>query len=223
MRVVIKSQKFKRDMDNIMKYSFGFLDGTQQGKTAMYTALAPEIAELASQYIDANARISPETLHHIYEWYQTGSPKARLFDIDFSVSKIGITFTSNFKQSTTIKDGSNVPFYNKAEIMEQGASVIIKPKRSNVLAFQVDGEDVFTSNPVIVNRPGGDTQGQFTKAINEFFGLYFKQSFLTTSGLGRYFSNPMVYKKNIGYGKRSGRYAGIKTGFQWVAKAGAMR
>ncbi|NCV88548.1 MAG: hypothetical protein EBW14_22395, partial [Oxalobacteraceae bacterium] len=114
MRVVIKSQKFKRDMDNIMKYSFGFLDGTQQGKTAMYTALAPEIAELASQYIDANARISPETLHHIYEWYQTGSPKARLFDIDFSVSKIGITFTSNFKQSTTIKDGSNVPFYNKA-------------------------------------------------------------------------------------------------------------
>jgi hypothetical protein len=223
MKIRVNSTKFKRDMDNIMKYSFGFLDGTQQGKTAMYAALAPEIAEMASQYIDSNARITPETLHHIYEWHQTGSPQARLFDIDYSINKIGIVFTSKFKQSTTIKDGSSVPFYNKAEIMEQGASVTIKPKKATVLSFDINGEQVFTPNPVVVQNPGGNTQGQFEKAINDFFSLYFKQSFLTTSGLKRYFNNPMVYKKNLGYGKRSGRYAGLKTGYQWVAKAGTMR
>lgn len=222
MRVRIESKRFKRDMDNIMKYSFGFLDGTQQGKTAMYLALAPKIAELASQYIDANARINPETLHHIYEWHQTGSPKARLFDIDFTVSKIGIVFTSKFKQSTSIKNGSNVPFYDKASIMERGAAVTIKPKRSKVLAFEVDGVEVFTPNQVTVNNPGGNTEGQFTKAINEFFSIYFRQSFLTASGLKQYFNNPVVFKKNLAYGKRSGRYAGIKTGYQWVVRAGAM-
>jgi len=223
MRVTINSKKFMRDMDNIMKYSFGFLDGTQNGKTAMYASLAPEIAEMASQYIDANARITPETLHHIYEWHQTGSPQARLFDIDYSISNVGIVFNSSFKQSTTIKNGSNVPFYNKASIMEQGTSVTIKPKKAKVLAFDINGKQIFTPNEVTVENPGGNTQGQFAKAINDFFSLYFKQSFLTTSGLKKYFSNPMIYKKNLAYGKRTGRYAGLKTGYQWVAKAGAMR
>ena len=44
--------------------------------------------ELNQKLIDANARINPATLHHVYEWTKTGSPNARLFDIKFSVNSI---------------------------------------------------------------------------------------------------------------------------------------
>lgn len=223
MRVLINSKQFTKEMNNIMNYSFGFLEGVQRGKKALYAALGPQISEYASQFVDANARISPDLLHHVYEWEQTGSPKGRLFDIDFTISNFGLTFKTSFNQSTSIKNGSNVPFYNKAQIMENGVAVTIKPKRSNVLAFEVDGQQVFTPNPVRVENPGGQTQGQFENVINNFFGVYFRQSFLKASGLQDRLSYPKVYKKNLNAAKRSGRSLGIKTGFQWVANAGVIR
>ena len=120
LKLVINSKQFQKEMNNIIGYSTGFIDGIGRGKQAMYAALGPQISELAEQFIDANARVSPELLHHVYEWHRTGSPEARLFDIDFTVSKFGLTFKTSLKQSTSIKNGSNVPFYNKAEIMENG-------------------------------------------------------------------------------------------------------
>ncbi len=183
-------------------------------------SLAPKISEMASQFIDANAKMSPELLHHVYEWEKVGSPSARLFDIDYTISSAGITFTSSLKQSSSIKQGSNVPFYNKATIMEQGVGVTIKPKRASVLRFEIDGQEVYTSQEVRVDNPGGQTQGQFDKVISNFFGVYFRQSFLNSSGLLQYFNSPKVYKKNISAAKRGGRSLGIKTGYQWVANAG---
>lgn len=223
MKVITDSRKFKQEMNNIMEYSFGFLEGMQRGKRALYYSLGPQISEYASEFIDANARVAPQLLHHVYEWEQVGSPKARLFDISFTVSNIGLTFKTSFKQSTSIKNGSNVPFYNKAEIMEKGIAVTIEPKKANALHFQIDGEDVFTKNPVVVENPGGKTQGQFENVINNFFGNYFRQSFLKASGLQEHFKYPKVYKQNIRAGKLQGRSAGIRTGYQWVASAGVIR
>lgn len=223
MRVVFNSKTFKKDMNNIMNYSFGFLEGAKRGKTAMYASLGPQIAEYASQFVDANARISPDLLHHIYEWDQVGSPNSRLFDIDFTVSNIGLTFKTSLRQSKSIKEGSNVPFYDKARIMEDGVSVIIKPRKAKVLAFDIDGQEVFTPNPVVVANPGGQTRGQFENVINNFFGVYFRQSFLRASGLQDTLKYPKVYNKNLSAGKRSGRSVGIKTGFQWVANAGVIK
>jgi hypothetical protein len=220
LKIVMDSRQFQKEINNIMNYSTGFLEGVQRGKTEMYMSLAPKISEMASQFIDANARMSPELLHHIYEWEKVGSPEARLFDIDYAISGVGITFNSSLKQSSSIKQGSNVPFYNKATIMEKGVGVTITPKRSNVLRFEVDGQEVYTSREVHVENPGGQTQGQFDKVINNFFGVYFRQSFLKSSGLLQYFKSPKVYKKNISAAKRGGRSLGIKTGYQWVANAG---
>jgi len=104
--------------------------------------------------------------------------------------------------------------------MEQGVGVTIKPKRASVLRFEVDGQEVYTSQEVRVENPGGQTQGQFDKVISNFFGVYFRQSFLNSSGLLQYFNSPKVYKKNISAAKRGGRSLGIKTGYQWVANAG---
>ena len=167
--------------------------------------------------------MSPELLHHVYEWEKVGSPEARLFDLDYKISNIGITFTSSLKQSTSIKNGSNVPFYNKAKIMEQGLSVTIRPKKADALRFEINGEEVYTSRGVVIDNPGGQTQGQFDKVINNFFGVYFRQSFLNSSGLLQYFKYPQAYKKNLSAAKRGGRSLGLKTGYRWVADAGRLR
>ncbi len=220
LKVIFDSKQFTKEMNNIMKYSVGFIEGVENGKNTLYSALGPQIAELASEFIDANARVSPELLHHVYEWHRTGSPEARLFDIDFTISKIGLTFKSSLKQSTSIKNGSNVPFYNKAQIMENGVAVTIRPKKANALRFEINGQEVYTSGEVQVENPGGQTQGQFENTISNFFGTYFRQSFLQSSGLAQHFKYPKVYAKNLNAGKRGGRSLGLKTGYQWVANAG---
>lgn len=223
MRISINSRQFQKDMKNIIDYSFGFLDGSKRGQSTLYAVLAPQIAEYASMFVDSNARVSPDLLHHIYEWHNVGSPDARLFDIEYAISGMGITFTSSFRQSQSIKKGSNVPFYNKAEIMEKGLGVTIQPKRANVLAFEVNGEEVFTPNPVRVSNPGGNTKGQFKNVVDNFFRVYFRQTFLKASGLQDKLKYPKVYSRNLSQGKRSGRSLGIKTGFQWIATAGVPR
>jgi len=222
LKVVMDSKQFQKEINNIMSYSAGFLEGIQRGKIELYASLAPKISELAAQFIDVNARMSPELLHHVYEWEKVGSPEARLFDLDYKISNLGITFTSSLKQSTSIKNGSNVPFYNKAKIMEEGVSVTIMPKRATALRFEIDGADVYTSSSVTVDNPGGQTKGQFENIVDKFFGVYFRQSFLNSSGLLQYFKSPQIYKKNLNSAKRGGRALGIKTGYRWVANAGRM-
>jgi hypothetical protein len=220
LSLVIDSRQFEKEINNIMKYSTGFIEGVHKGKSTLYISLAPKVAEMASQFIDVNARMSPELLHHVYEWQKVGSPEARLFDIDYKITGIGITFTSSLKQSQSIKNGSNVPFYDKARIMEEGVAVTIRPKKANALRFEVDGQEVYTSRQVTVDNPGGQTKGQFENVLNNFFGVYFRQSFLNSSGLLQYFKSPQVYSKNLGSAKRGGRSLGLKTGYQWVANAG---
>jgi hypothetical protein len=220
IKMKIDSRKFNKDMNNIMQYSFGFLDGVQRGKKAFYNILGPQIAELASQFIDSNSKVSPDLLHHIYEWERVGSPKSRLFDITPIVSNLGITFNSSLKQSQSIKKGSKVPFYNKAQIMEDGVAVTIKPVRAQALRFEVGGEEIYTTSEVVVENPGGQTQGQFKNVVANFFNVYFRQSFFQASGIKQYLENPVIYKKNLQRGKDRGRSEGIKTGYRWIVSAG---
>lgn len=223
IKMSINSTAFKKDMQNIVNYSFGFLDGIHRGKPIFFRNLAQNVKQILENYIDSNARLNPQALHHIYEWYQTGSAKARLFDIDYAINNNGISFITQFKQSTTIKNGSNVPFYDKARIMESGTPVTIKPKKSDVLVFEQEDGTVFTKSSINVSNPGGDqVQGSFEKTINTFFRFYFTQAFMRSSGLSDYFKNPIVYKKNFRAGKRGGRSKGIETGYNWIIKAGVI-
>ena len=172
-------------------------------------------------FIDANARSNPQALHHVYEWYKTGSPDARLFDINYTVSNVGLSFYSSFRQSNTIKEGSSAPFYNKAKIMEDGIPVTITPKKATMLVFEQDGETIFTKGPVEVMNPGGSqAQGSFERIVNIFFKQYFTQSFLKVSGLKDYFNKPVVYKKNFQKGRAYGKSVGISTGYSWIVNAG---
>jgi hypothetical protein len=141
MRVSVDTRQFKKDMNNVVEYSLGYLDGIKAGKSVFFKNLGLNMKEVLEKYIDSNARVNPKALHHIYEWSKVGSPDARLYDINYTVSNLGLSFMTNFKQSSSIKNGSNVPFYDKARIMEQGISVVITPKDSNVLVFEENGEN----------------------------------------------------------------------------------
>jgi hypothetical protein len=221
MKAVFNSNQFKKEMNNIVNYSIGFLEGVQRGKTVFLKSLGMETVEIMKEFIDSNARVNPEMLHHVYEWTMTGSPDARLYNISYTTSNLGLSFRSSFSQSTSIKNGSRTPFYDKARIMEYGIPVTIRPKAAQVLAFEENGETVFTRGPVQVMNPGGTgVEGGFEKVFDMFFNKYFSQAFLRTSGVARYLENPQVYKKNMASGKRVGKSKGVSTGYRWIANAG---
>jgi hypothetical protein len=221
MRAVFNSNQFKKEMNNIVNYSVGFLEGVHKGKTAFLKVLGMETVEIMKEFIDSNARVNPEMLHHVYEWTMTGSPNARLYDISYTTSNLGLSFRSSFSQSTSIKNGSRTPFYDKARIMEYGIPVTIRPRVAQVLTFEENGETVFTQGPIKVLNPGGtEVEGGFEKVFDMFFNRYFSQAFLRTSGIAKYLENPEVYKKNMQSGKRMGKAKGISTGYRWIANAG---
>ena len=220
MNIIMNTKSLEKIIGNAIDYSVGFLDGAQKGKSIFLKNLGNSVVGILKDYVDVEARSNPQALHHIYEWYQVGSPKARLYDFTYTVSNVGLSFKSNFKQSKTLPSGSSVPFENKAKIMEDGTPVTISPVRSEVLAFEADGQTVFTRRDIDVQNPGGtQVQGSFEKVADEFFSVYFKQSFLKSSGLYSYIKKPVLYKQNFRTGSRVGRSIGVETGFKWIANA----
>jgi hypothetical protein len=213
------SEQFQKEMSNIVGFSEGFFEGVEKGKLNFSENLARETLDVLKDFIDSNARVSPEALHHMYEWYSTGSPDARLFDIEYVAKSNGISFTSSFRQSSSVREGSMVPFYNKAEIMEKGLSVRIRPVRSDVLAFQDGGETVFTKKEINVINPGGSqTTGSYENVFNQFFSSYFSQAFLLSSGVMSRLSDLSDFTTNFAQAKNSGRAAGVRVGFRWMSR-----
>jgi hypothetical protein len=208
---------FKKQMNNLIKYTEGFLEGAQRGKNAFLKQMGESVKEVLENFIDSNARVNSEALHHVYEWYQAGNPDSRLFEISYTVSNLGLSFKSNFTQSKSIANGSNEPFFDKAKVMESGASITIRPQKAEFLRFEKNGDVVFTPNPVAVPFPGGaSTTGGFEKTFDNFFQNYFKQSFLQSSGMRRAFSDVSIYKKNLRSGLVAGRSAGLSAGYRWI-------
>lgn len=220
MRVSIQTNNFEKELLNIANYSLGFLEGAQKGKKVFLDNLGRGVIFALGQYVDVEARANRDALHHVYEWYQTGSPQARLFDITYTVSNLGLSINSTFRQSRTLQQDATTPFYNKANIMENGIPVVIRPKKNSVLRFYEGGETVFTSKPVTVRNPGGNqVEGSFERVFDEFMARYFTQAFLRASGISDYISNPTIYKKNIAAGAKQGRSKGVSTGYKWITNA----
>jgi hypothetical protein len=220
MRVVINTKSFEKQLTNIANYSFGFIDGVNRGKKEFLNNLGKGVIFSLGQYIDSEARANSRSLHHVYEWYKTGSPTSRLFDLNYTVSNLGLSINSTFRQSSTIKEDMTVPFYNKAKIMENGIPVVIKPKGNGALKFKEGGQEIFVRKAVTVTNPGGEqVQGSFERVFDEFMRTYFTQAFLRSSGLLSYLNKPVAYKKNILAGSKMGRSKGIETGYKWIINA----
>jgi hypothetical protein len=221
--VSLDMKQFEIDMKKIVEYSTGFLEGVSQGTPKFLEELGKSSLQQLKEFIDSNARTNPSLLHHVYEWYQVGSPDSRLFDIKFSSDASKITFDSTFTQSRTVQHGSNVPFFNKANIMENGIAVTVTPRGNNPLVFQDNGETVFTKSPVTIENPGGvAVEGSYKNVFDLFFTKYFSQSFLRSSGIIDYIANPKAFKNNLSAGKKGGKSVGINTGYKWISEAGVL-
>ena len=220
MRVSLTTNNFEKELLNIANYSLGFLEGAERGKKVFLDNLGKGVIFALGQYIDVEARSNSSALHHVYEWYQTGSPNSRLFDINYTVSNLGLSLNATFRQSRTVQEDSSTPFYNKAKIMEDGIPVVITPNKNSVLRFYEGGQTVFTSKSVTVRNPGGEeVQGSFERVFDEFMKRYFTQAFLRASGISDYISNPIIYKNNLKAGSRQGKSKGVSTGYKWITNA----
>jgi hypothetical protein len=197
------------------------VEGAKRGKTIFLATFGERVTEITKLFIDSAARQNPESLHHVYEWYQTGSPNARLFDINFTVSNLGLSLKTTFRQSVSVQNGSKMPFYNKAMVMESGAAVTVRPKESAVLVFEQDGQTVFTKNPTEINNPGGvSVAGSFQETFDLFINSYFTQAFLQSSGIRKKFGDMSLYKKNLAAGIKLGSSVGVSAGFKWIVNVG---
>jgi hypothetical protein len=218
IRIKFDDRQFKKDMKNLTEYAVGFLDGVKRGKVELLKEVGQKASEILYEYIDSAARVNPSSLNHVYEWYQTGSPEARLFDIAYKAAAGSLSMNATFTQSRSIRNGSTVPFYNKAAIMERGISVVIRPRNVQALRFIENGEEVFTKSPVFVNSPGGEAvAGGFNRIYSEFFERYFTQSFMEVSGLAARIRNTSAFVRSFNRGKTGGKSLGNEVGYRWAA------
>jgi hypothetical protein len=218
IKVKFKTTDFMKEMDSMVQYANGFMDGAQAGKKQLLETIGAKTKEILESFIDSNARTNQAVLHHVYEWQQSGNAASRLFDIEYTTSGGGLTLRSTFRQSVSVKNGSTTPFYDKARIIEEGIPVRIKAKVSSVLSFSDGGEQVFTKLPIDVSNPGGsEANGGFQRIVDSFFNSYWKQSFLKTSGIADILRNPIQFKQNLPRAKAGGRSVGYDVGYRWIA------
>lgn len=219
LRVDFNTRDLVKTIKNSVSYSKGFLDGINIQSINFNQQLAEFTIDVLNKYIDSRARSNPSALHHVYEWDRVGSPSDRLFEMQSSVSNNIISFTGKFLPSKSISSTSNEPFTDKANIMENGIAITIEPRNSDVLAFEADGELVFTRNSIYIEHPGGDeVAGSFGKIIDDFFTTYFTNAFLEP--LLRELSTPTEFSRSFAAGARSGASVGVKSGKKYLTLPG---
>jgi len=86
-------------------------------------------------------------------------------------------------------------FINKAEVMERGLPLTIRPKNAERLVFEYNGETIFMPKgaSVTVRRPGGSAAtNQFNLAHSRFFSGQLVNSSIKKSGFQRLFNSSMT-------------------------------
>jgi hypothetical protein len=220
LSVKIDARKVNKILGNTVSYSYGFLEGVDINQIAFNKRLGEFTVEALYKYIDSKARVSPERLHHVYEWDMSGKPSARLFNFSYVPHKTLIRFSGSFLPSTSISEGSTEPFKDKAKIMEDQIQIVVAPRDSDYLAFEIDGEMVFTTKTIYIDHPGGDAvAGSFGKTVEDFFDNYFNLALL------RPFLNDLRTAEEFTQGfaigaKTGGKSTGIRSGRKYMTKTG---
>jgi hypothetical protein len=151
-------------------------------------------------YIDAKARTSPRSLHHVYEWKRTGDKSARLFRLK-KIEESGLSFKINYEflDSTSFVPSESSKnrhvFVKKASIMESGKTVVIKPRHAERLVFNIEGDVIFMPKgaSVTVNKPGGvATKNSFISSYKHFFTGQLVNMSIKKSGFQRLFNSAMT-------------------------------
>ncbi len=150
-------------------------------------------------FIDSQARIKPRSLHHVYEWNKTGQTTSRLFKLN-RLESTGLSFKIDYEfnpsktsvPSKNRKQSSRYVFTNKASVMEKGIPIIIRPKSSERLVFEIDGQAVFMpkGKSVTVKSPGGRAStNQFDLAYSRYFSGPLVSNSIKASGFQNIFGS----------------------------------
>ena len=173
------------------------LTSSKQFKETFRKVIFTQIMEDFGNYIDAKARVSPKSLHHVYEWKRIGQKDARLFSLK-SIEGEGISFKIAYEFGIsksfvpTSKGKRKHVFANKASIMEAGMPLVISPRHSERLVFEMNGMTVFMPKgaSVTVKRPGGaKARNQFSLAYSQFFSGNLVNESIKKSGFQRIFNS----------------------------------
>lgn len=157
---------------------------------AVLTELANAVFTMsAKSFVKAmnmQAKASPKTYHHIYEWNQVGVDKARLFFLYKDVNSGGkLVIKPGFVKSKTntpvakelLQPGrtgksvsSRYVFRDKASIMESGKPVIYRTSKN--IPMTENGKLRFVAAGTVIRNyhPGGkQVKGSFEKFYNTWF------------------------------------------------------
>jgi hypothetical protein len=161
--------------------------------------LYKQIDEDFGKYIDAKARTSPKSFHHVYEWGKAGERTSRLFKLN-KISQLGLSFQINYEllDSRSFVPSENSKrshvFVKKASIMEEGKTVVITPRFAERLVFDINGYTVFMpkGQSVTVTKPGGvATKNSFLFAYKHFFTGQLVNLSIKKSGFQNLFNSSM--------------------------------
>lgn len=151
------------------------------------------------QYVDAQARVKPKSLHHVYEWQQAGNKGARLFKLNkIESGALGFSISYEFLPSKTFastEGNRRHVFINKASVMEEGMPLKIAPRHSKRLVFESNGYTVFMPEgaSVTVKRPGGaGVKNSFMMTYSKFFKSNLVNISIKQSGFQRLFNRSMA-------------------------------
>ena len=173
-------------------------------KNKFNTMLFNQIEKDFGNYIDAKARISKRSLHHVYEWERSGQPEARLFKLN-KIDTQGISFIVNYEflpSKSFAKSDSNRRhvFVNKASVMEAGMPLKIAPRYSERLVFEANGYTVYMPKgaSVTVKRPGGaGVKNSFQMAYTHFFKGNLVNESIKRSGFQNLFNSSISKALNL--------------------------
>lgn len=166
-------------------------------------------------YVDAQARMNPKSLHHMYEWNKVGNKTSRLFKLNI-LSTDGLSFkvTSKFlpsKSSVPNKFGKRRHvFINKASVMEAGMPLIIRPKSAERLVFETNTGVIYMPKgaSVTVTRPGGGkATGRFQIAYAQFFTGNLVNSAIKKSGFQQLFNSALTKAMRVPADVRKVKYS----------------
>jgi len=169
-------------------------------KNKFKKTLFTQINKDFGQYMDAQARIKPRSLHHVYEWKKVGNSNARLFKLNL-IDTPGISFKIDFdfKPSTSMvpakKSRRRHVFSGKASVMEAGMPLTIAPRAAERLVFESDTGTVFMPKgaSVTVKRPGGPgVKNQFKLYYSRWFSGNLVNDSIKRSGFQQIFNMAMA-------------------------------
>lgn len=176
------------------------LETSKSFKARFNKIIFDQIERDFGNYIDAQARTKPKSLHHVYEWKKVGVEQSRLFKLNkIESGQTGFAVGYKFKLSksavTNKYSKRKHVFKNKAEIMEKGIPVVVAPRFAERLVFDSGlGYTVFMPKgaSVTVTRPGGVAAKQsFEMAYRRFFNSNLVNLSIKKSGFQKIFTFKM--------------------------------